>query len=135
MWLVLSKCFVVFSYVLSKLMVLMLEAWEALNSLFVVWMNLSLLAYTRSWLLAQVALYGPSTNVYPPNKQICIGVPLTCVCRICNVDDFPVREDTRYYFNAQPFSEAHTDPSPQKHDYWSKYRCACHRGERTDQKS
>lgn len=61
-------------------MVLMLEAWEALNSLFVVWMNLSLLAYTRSWLLAQVALYGPSTNVYPPNKQICIGVPLTCVC-------------------------------------------------------
>lgn len=134
MWLVLSKCFVVFSYVLSKLMVLMLEAWEALNSLFVVWMNLSLLAYTRSWLLAQVALYGPSTNVYPPNKQICIGVPLTCVCRICNVDDFPVHEDT-CYFNAQPFSEAHTDPSPQKHDYWSKYRCACHRGERTDQKS
>lgn len=88
-------------------MVLMLEAWEALNSLFVVWMNLSLLAYTRSWLLAQVALYGPSTNVYPPNKQICIGVPLTCVCRICNVDDFPVREDTLLFQCTAIFGGTH----------------------------
>ena len=68
-------------------------------------------------------------------KQISKEVPLKCVHQIYNIDDLSVHRDTHYYFDARPFLEAHTDPSPQEHDYWSKYRCACHLRERTDQKS